>query len=182
MKRFSTPPGFMPASSPTRPSAARCAPPITRPPRTCSPRPVVSSGLRRSAGSANPTRSALERALGESRVARVGLLEAAWRPSTAHHRGLRGRRSCSLAPPPTTSTADVPPRRQGPPPTGGCATPWSTTDLDAVEEPSSSTLEYEKLIWVETPTNPTLKVDIEQIVARRRNALVAVDNTFATPV
>jgi cystathionine gamma-synthase len=40
-----------------------------------------------------------------------------------------------------------------------------------------------KLIWVETPTNPTLNlVDIEQIVARKRSALVAVDNTFATPV
>jgi cystathionine gamma-synthase len=39
------------------------------------------------------------------------------------------------------------------------------------------------LIWVETPTNPTLKVvDVEAIVAVSRHALVAVDNTFATPV
>jgi cystathionine gamma-synthase len=39
------------------------------------------------------------------------------------------------------------------------------------------------LIWVETPTNPSLKVvDIEAIVARKRHALVVVDNTFATPV
>jgi len=39
------------------------------------------------------------------------------------------------------------------------------------------------LIWVETPTNPTLKVvDIEAIVARKEHALVVVDNTFATPV
>ncbi len=40
-----------------------------------------------------------------------------------------------------------------------------------------------RLIWVETPTNPRLDVvDIDAVVARRRNALVAVDNTFATPV
>jgi cystathionine gamma-synthase len=54
------------------------------------------------------------------------------------------------------------------------------TDLQAVEE---AVTDDTKLIWVETPTNPTLNVvDIEQIIARKRNALVAVDNTFATPV
>jgi cystathionine gamma-synthase len=40
-----------------------------------------------------------------------------------------------------------------------------------------------RLIWVETPTNPQLNViDIEGVIARKRDALVAVDNTFATPV
>jgi cystathionine gamma-synthase len=54
------------------------------------------------------------------------------------------------------------------------------TDRQAVEQ---AVTDETKLIWVETPTNPTLNVvEIEQIVARRRNALVAVDNTFATPV
>ena len=39
-----------------------------------------------------------------------------------------------------------------------------------------------RLIWVETPTNPLLNVvDIEAIVAARLDALVVVDNTFATP-
>jgi cystathionine gamma-synthase len=39
-----------------------------------------------------------------------------------------------------------------------------------------------RLIWVETPTNPRLDVvDIGQVVAAKRHALVAVDNTFATP-
>ncbi|HEV2815375.1 MAG TPA: aminotransferase class I/II-fold pyridoxal phosphate-dependent enzyme [Solirubrobacteraceae bacterium] len=39
-----------------------------------------------------------------------------------------------------------------------------------------------KVIWVETPTNPLLnEVDIAAIVAAKRGALVAVDNTFATP-
>ena len=40
-----------------------------------------------------------------------------------------------------------------------------------------------RLIWVETPTNPLLNVvDIAGVVSRRGDALVAVDNTFATPV
>ena len=40
------------------------------------------------------------------------------------------------------------------------------------------------MIWIETPTNPLLKlVDLEAIVglAKRSGALVVVDNTFATP-
>jgi cystathionine gamma-synthase len=53
------------------------------------------------------------------------------------------------------------------------------TDLDAV---SRAVRGDTRLIWVETPTNPLLNViDIEGVVARRRDALVAVDNTFATP-
>lgn len=42
-----------------------------------------------------------------------------------------------------------------------------------------------KLIWIETPTNPLLKiVDIARIAefARKRGILVGVDNTFATPM
>lgn len=41
-----------------------------------------------------------------------------------------------------------------------------------------------KLIWIETPTNPTLKIsDITAIakVARATNCLLCVDNTFASP-
>src|SRR5213592_3669480 len=41
-----------------------------------------------------------------------------------------------------------------------------------------------KLIWVETPTNPTLKlVDLAAIgaIARRRGILTGADNTFASP-
>jgi cystathionine gamma-synthase len=53
------------------------------------------------------------------------------------------------------------------------------TDLAAV---AGAVNAETKLIWVETPTNPALNVvDIEGVVARRREALVAVDNTFATP-
>jgi cystathionine gamma-synthase len=39
-----------------------------------------------------------------------------------------------------------------------------------------------RVIWVETPTNPLLNVvDVEAIVALSGDALVVVDNTFATP-
>jgi cystathionine gamma-synthase len=54
------------------------------------------------------------------------------------------------------------------------------TDLDAL---SAAITPQTKLVWVETPTNPLLNVvDIAAVVARSGDALVAVDNTFATPV
>jgi cystathionine gamma-synthase len=54
------------------------------------------------------------------------------------------------------------------------------TDLEALER---AVRPETTLIWVETPTNPLLNVvDIEAVVARKRDALVAVDNTFATPI
>lgn len=42
-----------------------------------------------------------------------------------------------------------------------------------------------RMVWVETPTNPTLKiVDLQAIsaIARRRGFLMVVDNTFASPI
>src|SRR3954465_8074842 len=54
------------------------------------------------------------------------------------------------------------------------------TDLDAV---AAAVRPETTLVWVETPTNPTLKViDVPGIIARSGGAFVAVDNTFATPV
>jgi cystathionine gamma-lyase len=42
-----------------------------------------------------------------------------------------------------------------------------------------------RMVWIETPTNPLLKlVDIEQIaeIARKRGLIVVVDNTFCSPI
>ncbi|MBL1981252.1 cystathionine beta-lyase, partial [Klebsiella pneumoniae] len=42
-----------------------------------------------------------------------------------------------------------------------------------------------RMVWIETPTNPMLKVvDIAAVagVARRHGLLVVVDNTFASPM
>ena len=53
-------------------------------------------------------------------------------------------------------------------------------DLDAL---SAAVRDDTKVIWVETPTNPTLRViDLAGVLERKRGALVVVDNTFATPV
>jgi cystathionine gamma-synthase len=54
------------------------------------------------------------------------------------------------------------------------------TDLRALERAVRAET---KLIWVETPTNPLLNVvDIASVVEREQGAIVAVDNTFATPI
>jgi cystathionine beta-lyase len=53
--------------------------------------------------------------------------------------------------------------------------------LEAVREKIN---EKTKLLWVETPTNPLMRViDIEGMaaIARQHELLLAVDNTFATP-
>jgi cystathionine gamma-synthase len=55
------------------------------------------------------------------------------------------------------------------------------TDLDAVR---AALREETRLVWVETPTNPLLRiVDIEEVAAAAHGvgAWCAVDNTFATP-
>ncbi len=56
-----------------------------------------------------------------------------------------------------------------------------TTDLDAVADAMRPETE---LVWVETPTNPLMRInDIPALadLAHDRGALCAVDNTFATP-
>jgi len=54
-------------------------------------------------------------------------------------------------------------------------------DLNEVEKAVTPAT---KLVWIESPTNPTLKIsDIAAIaaIAHRNGALLCVDNTFATP-
>lgn len=57
-------------------------------------------------------------------------------------------------------------------------------DMNDLDKFESLLSENTKLIWVETPTNPLMKVaDIAAIskIAKSRGILLAVDNTFATP-
>lgn len=57
-------------------------------------------------------------------------------------------------------------------------------DLGDAAAIASQLRENTKLIWIETPTNPLLRIiDIEAIsrIAHARNILVCVDNTFASP-
>ena len=57
-------------------------------------------------------------------------------------------------------------------------------DMNNVQNVEAVINSKTKLIWVETPTNPMMNiVDIEEMakVAKKANAMLAVDNTFATP-
>ncbi len=57
-------------------------------------------------------------------------------------------------------------------------------DTTDVENVFNAVSEKTKLIWIETPTNPTLKIsDIAAIakVAKANRCLLCVDNTFASP-
>ncbi len=64
---------------------------------------------------------------------------------------------------------------------------WGVTttyvDVDEITDFKKAIQPNTKLIWIETPTNPLLKVvDIEFIskIAREHNIILAVDNTFAS--
>jgi cystathionine beta-lyase/cystathionine gamma-synthase len=66
--------------------------------------------------------------------------------------------------------------------------PWGMeityVETDNVRAFSNALRPETRLIWVETPTNPLLKiVDLERIslMARQGKCILAVDNTFATP-
>jgi cystathionine gamma-synthase len=130
------------------------------------------------ARSANPTRSALEAALGE--------LEGG--AAIAFASGLAAAHAVITAVCRTGDHVVLPSDLYG-----GTyrlvdkvLAPWGLrydlvdqTDLDAV---ARAIRPETRLIWVESPTNPKLDViDIPAVVAARREALVVVDNTFATP-
>ena len=56
--------------------------------------------------------------------------------------------------------------------------------MESVEKVAEYVNEKTRLIWIETPTNPMLNIiDIQGLakLAKESNALLAVDNTFATP-
>src|SRR5439155_1225431 len=61
---------------------------------------------------------------------------------------------------------------------------FTTADLTAPDAVSRACTDRTRLVWLETPSNPRLRViDIAAVAAaaHARGALCAVDNTFATP-
>lgn len=61
---------------------------------------------------------------------------------------------------------------------------FTFTDLTDTENFVKALKPNTKMVWLETPTNPTLKLtDIQAIctIAKQKNILVAVDNTFMSP-
>ncbi len=61
-------------------------------------------------------------------------------------------------------------------------TPVDTSELDQVR---NAMRDNTRMIWIETPSNPLLRItDIKACaeIAKQQNALLAVDSTFATPI
>ena len=130
----------------------------------------------------NPTRTALEGNSGWLRISqarnllfvrccsygRYRSVLAPWRSHRCFQRPVRGDVSSFL--------------RQVFGPFGITSDFVDMSDLDKVEQ---AIRPETKLLWVETPTNPLVRVvDIDTLVSlgHTHNATVAVDNTFATPI
>jgi cystathionine gamma-lyase len=61
---------------------------------------------------------------------------------------------------------------------------FTFTDFTDLKSIGNAFIPSTRMVWIETPTNPTLKIfDIEEIslLSHKNNALVVVDNTFASP-
>jgi cystathionine beta-lyase/cystathionine gamma-synthase len=61
---------------------------------------------------------------------------------------------------------------------------FTFTDFADIKKIKKSFLPSTKMVWIETPTNPTLKIfDIGAIseLSHKKNAIVVVDNTFLSP-
>jgi cystathionine gamma-synthase len=129
--------------------------------------------------SANPTRAALERALGELEGGRASAFSSGMAAEHALITAVAHEGAHVVIPNDlyggTYRLVDKVLTRWG-----LNYTMVDQTDPDAVAQ---AVTPETRLIWVETPTNPNLNtVDVEEIVKVKQNALVAVDNTFATPV
>ncbi|WP_343330944.1 cystathionine gamma-synthase [Polaribacter staleyi] len=63
---------------------------------------------------------------------------------------------------------------------------FTYVDTESVENVAKAITEKTKLVWLETPTNPLMKIADIQAISKAvkdvdSNILIAVDNTFATP-
>jgi cystathionine gamma-synthase len=127
--------------------------------------------------SANPTRAALETALGELEG---GLASAFSSGMAAEHAVLTAVGPGHVVLPDdlyggTYRLVDKVLARFG--------VEYSMVDQRDLSSLDAAVRDDTKVIWVETPTNPTLNViDLAGVLERKRGALVVVDNTFATPV
>lgn len=57
-------------------------------------------------------------------------------------------------------------------------------DADSVENFENAINEKTKIVWIESPTNPLLKIiDIKKVaeICKKHNILLCIDNTFASP-
>lgn len=131
--------------------------------------------------SSNPTRDALERCVAELESGVRGLAYASGQAATAGILDLLDAGSHVIAPLDfyggTRRLFDQVRRRIG-------ALDFSWVDMTDAAAVEAAIRPATKLLWIETPTNPLLKVsDIAALtaIARRHQVLSCVDNTFATP-
>ena len=131
--------------------------------------------------SSNPTRDALERCVAELESGVRGLAYASGQAATAGILDLLDAGSHVIAPfdfyGGTRRLFDQLRRR-----TSGLD--FTFVDMTEPARVAAAVRPTTKLIWIETPTNPLLKItDIAAIVgiARQHGVLTCVDNTFATP-
>lgn len=131
--------------------------------------------------SSNPTRDALERCVAELESGVRALAYASGQAATTGVMDLLDAGSHVIAPLDfyggTRRLFDQVRRRIG-------ALDFTYVDMTDPARVAAAVRPATKLIWIETPTNPLLKVtDIAAIVAiaRQHQLLTCVDNTFATP-
>src|SRR3954468_9624266 len=132
------------------------------------------------ARSGNPTRAALETCLASLEQARHGL--AFGSGLAAEDALLRRLRPGDHVVIPNDACGGTHRLVAGVHEPGGIA--WSAVDLTDLDALDAEWRDETRVVWIETPTNPLLTiVDIEAIarVAHARDAIVVVDNTFATP-
>jgi cystathionine gamma-synthase len=131
------------------------------------------------ARSANPTRSALERALGELEGGHGSAFSSGMAATHALLTAHCGAGDHVILPRDlyggTYRLVDKVLKRFG--------LDYDMVDQTDLEALAAAVRPETRLIWVETPTNPLLNiVDVVGVIARKQNAIVAVDNTFATPI
>jgi len=129
--------------------------------------------------SANPTRSALERALGELEGGRASAFSSGMAAEHALITAVAHEGAHIVIPGDlyggTYRLVDKVLTRWG--------LEYTMVDQTDPQAVADAVRPETRLIWIETPTNPNLNtVDVAAIVAAKQDALVAVDNTFATPV
>jgi len=131
--------------------------------------------------SSNPTRDALERCVAELESGVRGLAYASGQAASAGILDLLDAGSHVVAPLDfyggTRRLFDQVRRRIG-------ALDFTWVDMTNPAAVAAAIRPATRLIWIETPTNPLLKItDIAAIVAvaRQHKVLTCVDNTFATP-
>lgn len=62
---------------------------------------------------------------------------------------------------------------------------WSMVDMSDLKKVRSAIQKNTKIVWIESPTNPTLKcTDIAGVakICKEKGVLLAIDNTFMSPV